>query len=101
MADQAISKSNVLIRLPEERWAHIVEEHSELSDMRQQVLDTITHPDRILPGSPGEKMAVCEIEPGKWLVAVYKEIETDGFVITAFLTRRVRYLEKRTRLWPP
>ena len=101
MFNQAISKANLPIRLPEERWAHIVEEHSELSDMRQQVLDTIAEPAQIFAGGAGEKLAVREITPGKWLIVVYKEAETDGFVITAFLTRRIRYLEKRSRLWPP
>jgi hypothetical protein len=34
-------------------------------------------------------------------VVVYKEIGVDdGFVITAFLTRRVRQLERRRRVWP-
>jgi hypothetical protein len=39
---------------------------------------------------------------GKWLVVIYKEHEElqDGFVITAFLTKRMRSLERRVQIWP-
>jgi len=32
---------------------------------------------------------------------VYKEIShDDGFVITAFLTKRIKQIERRMKLWP-
>jgi hypothetical protein len=34
------------------------------------------------------------------LLVVYRETGHDGFVITAFLTRRTKSLERRTQLWP-
>jgi hypothetical protein len=37
---------------------------------------------------------------GKYIVVVYREQENDGFVITAFLTRRIRSLERRKQVWP-
>jgi hypothetical protein len=33
-----ISKNNVLIRLPDERWFHITEEHSEMAGYYFEVL---------------------------------------------------------------
>ncbi len=64
------SVSGVTIRLTEERWLHITEEHAEVAGHLHDVL-------------------------------VYKEQDrVDGFVITAFLTRRLRPIEKRTKLWP-
>jgi hypothetical protein len=45
-------------------------------------------------------MAVREVEMGKHLVVVYREQRDDGFIITAFLTRRIRSLVKRRQLWP-
>ena len=44
--------------------------------------------------------AVREVEPGKGLVVVYRELQEDGFVITAFLTRRMKSLQRRSQLWP-
>ena len=94
------SKNGVPIRLTDERWVHITEEHCELAGMRLEVLETVAHPSRTVAGGDGELLAVRELEPGKFLVVVYRELENDGFVITAFLTRRTHSLNRRKQLWP-
>jgi hypothetical protein len=79
-----------------------MEEHAELAGMRQAVLDAVADADRVLSGTAGALLAVRMIEPDKALVVVYREVDAnDGFVITAFLTRRLRSLDRRTQLWPP
>lgn len=100
MIDHVVSKNGIAVRLTDERWTHITEEHCELAGLRSEVIDAVAHPDRVLLGGDGELMAVREVEPGKHLVVVYREQSNDGFVITAFLTRRIRSLEKRRQLWP-
>jgi hypothetical protein len=94
------SKNGVPIRLTDERWEHIVNEHGELTEMQKQILDAIIYLQRILDSNAGDLLAVLEVEIGKWLVVVYRENGEDGFVITAFFTRRVRSLEKRRVIWP-
>lgn len=94
------SKNGLPIRLPDERWAHIMEEHSELAGMKDQMLNAIAEPELIVEGGDGELLAVKESEPGKFLVVVYRELDADGFIITAFLTRRAKSLERRKQLWP-
>ena len=89
------------IRLTTERWTHIIEEHPELENKDFEVLHTIEQPEKIYEGNNGELLAVREIEPGKFIVVVYKEDSPDGFVITAFYTRRIRPLERRKQLWLP
>jgi len=42
----------------------------------------------------------CRLEVGKFAVVVYREQPKDGFIITAFLTRRMAALNRRTQLWP-
>lgn len=96
----AISQNNVPIRLTEERWVHIKEEHGELAERQADILQTITAPTRILAGGAGELLAARETEPGKLLIVVYRENDEDGFIITAFLTRRFRSLNRRKQLWP-
>ncbi len=100
MADTATSRNGIPIRLTDERWAHIADEHGELTDLRLEVMQTITEPSRIFAGGAGELLAVQEQQLGKYIVVVYRELAADGFVITAFLTRRVRSLERRKQLWP-
>jgi hypothetical protein len=81
---------------------HVEEEHPELSGMRSDVLDTIENAERILSGSAGELLAVHRMTDGKQLVVVYRELgSNDGFVITAFLTRRMASLNRRQQIWPP
>ena len=100
MSDLAISRNGVRIRLTDERWSHIVEEHRELAGLRLEVLETISNPVRVVEGGEGQLLAVRELELGKYMVVVYREVSSDGFVITAFLTSRIRRLEKRKQLWP-
>ena len=77
-----------------------MDEHRELEGLELAVLETVSDPERVLAGGAGELLAVRTHEPGKWLVVAYREVEDDGFVITAFLTRRFRSLDRRTQLWP-
>ena len=100
MIDKVASKNGIPIRLTDDRWAHITEEHGELAGLRSEVLETVSRPVRILEGGDGEMLALRELEPGKFMVVVYRELAEDGFVITAFLTRRVRSLARRKQLWP-
>jgi hypothetical protein len=94
------SKNGVPIRLTAERWGHIMDEHRELEGLELAVLETVSDPERVLAGGAGELLAVRLREPGKWFVVAYRELDDDGFVITAFLTRRFRSLDRRTQLWP-
>ena len=96
----AISKNGRHIRLTEERWAHINEEHRELAGLHSEVLEAITDPVRIVAGGEDELLAVRELDLGKYIVVVYREMESDGFIITAFLTRRFHALERRKQVWP-
>ena len=68
--------------------------------MRLEILETVAEPEQILAGNQKELLAVREIEPGKYLVVVYRELNFDGFIITAFVTRRVQSLRRRKQVWP-
>jgi hypothetical protein len=102
MIDTATSRSGIPIRLTEERWNHIVEEHYELAGMRAEVLQTIAGAERVVAGGFGELLAIQMVEAEKALIVVYRETSgEDGFVITAFLTRRLERLNRRKQIWPP
>lgn len=98
--EKVLSKNEVSIRLTDERWIHITEEHSELAGYYFDVLETVQDPQAVYEGKLGELIAVKEIETGKFLVVVYKEVsKKDGFIITAFLTKRIKQIERRVKLW--
>ena len=96
----AKSKNGVPIRLTTERWFHITEEHSEMAGYYFEVLEAVEDPEVIYQGKAGEYIAVRVVEKGKYIVVVYRELSrADGFVITAFLTRRRRQLDRRRKIW--
>lgn len=99
--EAVISKNGIQIRLPEERWLHITEEHSEMAGYFFDVLETVKEPEEIYKGKSGELLAVREIEPEKYIIVFYKEVsDNDGFVITSFLTRRINNIRRREKIWP-
>ena len=100
--DTARSQNGVPIRLTGERWFHITEGHGELAGHYFDVLETVEESDAIYEGEVGEMLAVRMVEPGRHLVAVYQETsQDDGFIVTAFLTKRLGPIQRRRRIWPP
>jgi len=98
--ETARSKNGVPIRLPDERWLHITESHSEMAGFYSDVLETIECPDAIYEGGSGELLATKMVQIDKYLVVVYKEVsKEDGFLITAFLTRKQNQLERGSKIW--
>lgn len=97
----AKSCHGVTIRLTDERWTHIEEEHAELAGMRSDVMAAISAPERVVAGKFGELFAVHTVDDSRVLMVVYKEVTPeDGFVITAFITSQIAKLDRRTQIWP-
>lgn len=93
------SISGHLIRLPEERWVHIVERHPEMAGHLDDVLLSVAAPEFVFKGGDGELLAAMRLNETKWIVAVYKEQDTDGFILTAYITGKTEKLFKRKVLW--
>ena len=62
-----IYKNGVPIRLTEERWFHITEEHSEMAGYYFEVLETVEEPEAIYKGKARECIVVREIDKGNIL----------------------------------
>lgn len=92
------SKNNVSIRLTEERWLHIVENHDDLAGYYDEVLNTVEDPDFIIKGYREALIALKKIG-NKFLAVIYKEIsQKDGFIITAYFTNKIK-LEREEIVW--
>jgi len=88
--DIAVSKAGVPIRLTDERWYHIVENHDDLAGYYDDVLITVEEPDYILRGYGGALVAVRSLGRRKFLAVIYKEVtRNDGFIITAYFANSV------------
>jgi len=62
MIGTAVSKNGVPIRLTEERWFHIVENHDELAGLSNEILLTEEDPDSIVKGWIDGFLAVKKID---------------------------------------
>lgn len=96
---KSLSKNGIQIRLTEERWKHIVLMHPSLADKQNKVLTTVKNPDYILKGGARELLAVSALSKRAYLVVVYRETITDGFIITAFDTADTLWLFKKEIVW--
>jgi hypothetical protein len=101
MSNITYSINNIPIRLTDERWTHIVENHDDMAGYYFDVLETVTNPRWIFQGNENELWAVKLFSVKKALLVIYKETpdENDGFVITAFFTTKIKKLLKRRILW--
>jgi len=91
------SVNGVPIRLTDERWQHIVGNKPYMQSYYDRILDTVENPTWILRGHGNTLVAVQSIRRLNHLHVVYREINrNDGFVITAFLARKVN---RGTIIW--
>jgi hypothetical protein len=71
------------------------------------VAETVEDPDYIVAGRTGEFVALRHYETTplseKYVIAVYREFEDDGFLITAFMTSHPDTILRRGVVWqkPP
>jgi hypothetical protein len=97
----AISMDDIPIRLTDERWQHITTGHPEMADFYYDILETIEDPEIIYKGNDGAKIALKKATESfsKFVVVVYKELEKDGFVITAYISNKPQRFKNKKILW--
>jgi hypothetical protein len=98
-----LSINAVPIRFGAERWLHISLGHPEMVDFYDEIFQTVAMPEQVYAGKDGELIAVRSLDGDveKKIVVIYKETrDDDGFIITAYLTKRIRELQKRILVWP-
>ena len=83
------------IRLTDERIAHVME-HPEMAHMRQGIEETLKYPEQVLSSSIDDKAFLYyryyenTIVGAKYLCLVIKESETGAFLLTAYLTDKMK-----------
>jgi len=94
------------IRLTATIWRKIQGEHLEFRDRHEltdEIREAIVDPDYIVAGRRGARIALSwsEVAPvgAKHIAVVYRELNGDGFVITAFFISRFQQLLRRDILW--
>lgn len=90
------------VRLTDERLAHILQ-HAEMAGMAAEIERVLREPQFVRRSRTDEAVRLFyefyaqTIVDGKWLCVVVKYVESDAFVITAYLTDKPKAGED---LWP-
>ncbi len=90
------------IRLTDERREHILE-HPEMIEMEPAIEETLRDPERVVQSLSDPEVHLYyrfyfrTVVGGKFLCVVVKMGEAGAFVLTAYLTDRIK---KGDRLWP-
>lgn len=68
-----------------------------------KAMETVNAPDCLVEGSRGERIALkyyAETSISeKHSIVVYRELDVDGFIITAFFTSRPETIKRRGVIW--
>lgn len=82
---------NDSVRLTDERISHI-EKHAELQGMAQQIEETLREPELVIKGFDVHlNYRYYNTRVGnKWLCVVVKYSDNDAFVLTAYVTNRIK-----------
>lgn len=75
MKNITYSVNNIPIRLPDERWSHIVENHNDVAGYYYDVLEAVTNPTWILKGDEDELWAVKLISRRKAFLSDLQRIK--------------------------
>lgn len=90
------------VRLTDERLAHILE-HPEMKTLESEIEHVLLQPQLVRRSKADGAVRLFydfyarTIVGGKWLCVVVKYVEKDAFVITAYLTDKLKAGED---LWP-
>ena len=90
------------IRLTDERRNHILE-HPEMVPMEPAIEETLLHPERVVRSFSDPQARLYyrfyfrTMVGSKFLCVVVKTLDDDAFVLTAYLTDRIK---KGVVLWP-
>ena len=94
-----IDYRNLKIRLTDERMAHI-QEHPEMRGLEEAIEDTLLNPDCVIQSRSDDQANLYyrfyaqTSVGGKFLCVIVKVLENDAFVLTAYLTDKVKDGEK-------
>ncbi|MBF0105760.1 MAG: hypothetical protein HQM16_10590 [Deltaproteobacteria bacterium] len=86
---------DVSIRLTDERLAHILE-HPEMHEMTDAIQEALLHPEFVVQSISDETANLYyryyskTMVGGKYLCVIVKIQENDAFILTAFLTDKVK-----------
>lgn len=94
-------KTGRIIRLTQKQWSHITaleSPHAYMANWVEQIKETLVKPDKIISSIYDEHKTnyyKYYKQTATYLKVIVKYLNGDGFVITAYFVRNLRYHERK------
>ncbi|MDB9495833.1 hypothetical protein PN441_16320 [Spirulina major CS-329] len=87
------------VRTTETHWQRLIIKHPDIADLEQFVQQALHSPDEIRRSSRDECVFLFYSirKPQRWVVAVARQLNGEGFLITAYQTDAIK---EGVTLWP-
>jgi hypothetical protein len=80
------------VRTTEEYWQKVTTKHPDIADLELEVQQALANPDEVRRSSRDQNILLFYIvyKDKRWVVAVTKRLNGDGFLITAYQTDAIK-----------
>ena len=80
------------VRTSEEYWQKVIVKHPDIANLELEVQQALANPDEIHRSSRDENILLfyAVLKAKRWVVAVTKRLNGDGFLITAYQTDAIK-----------
>ena len=80
------------VRTSEEYWQKLLVKHPDIAELEAEVIQALTNPDEIRQSSrdPNIVLFYLTLKEKRWVVAVVRRLNGDGFLITAYQTDAIK-----------
>lgn len=88
-----------IVRTNDTYWQRLIAKHPDIADFEDLVQQSLSNPDEIRRSSRDENILLFYHirKPKRWVVAVARRLNGDGFLITAYQTDAIK---EGVTLWP-
>jgi len=89
---EIITPLNFTVRTSEEYWEKLIVKHPDIADLELEIQQALANPDEIRRSSrdPNVLLFYLVLKERRWVVAVARRLNSDGFLITAYQTDAIK-----------
>ncbi len=89
---EILTPPNFTVRTSEEYWQKLIVKHPDIADLEAEVRQALNSPDEIRRSSrdPNLLLFYLTLKEKRWVVAVARRLNGDGFLITAYQTDAIK-----------
>ncbi len=89
---EILTPLNFTVRTSTEYWEKLIVKHPDIADLELEIQQALANPDEIRRSSrdPNLLLFYLVLKEKRWVVAVARKLNGDGFLITAYQTDAIK-----------